>query len=104
MNFRGARERDKGVRKVADNNREWLLKVRSIAVEIAKRNGAVSSDDVRRYAMKNGIPEPHHPNAWGSLFRVSPEKGTRWIPVGYVPSKKTTNHARRIVVWRLAPV
>lgn len=100
LNF-GEKERDKGIKKVASHNAEWLMDMRAEAVRVARANGVVTNDDLRRYANKTG-KQPRHSGAWGAIFRGSPEPGWHWVVVGYRASYKETNHARRIAVWRLS--
>ena len=67
--------------------------MRDLAIDIATRRGSVTSDDLRRYALKEEIT-PHHPNAWGAIFR-----GKHWHSIGHLRSKKVTNHGRLIRQW-----
>jgi hypothetical protein len=69
-------------------------RLRAYAKTFARAHGEVSSDDVRRWAEQHGIEMPS--NAWGSLFR-----GLEWQHVRWQQSRKRTNNARRIQVWRL---
>ena len=89
--------KESGRNLVEDNNARWVDQMRAIAIKIAKLQGSVSADDLRRYADDMNL-HPAHPNAWGSVFR-----GSHWKQVGYIQSQYTTNHARRIIVWTLDP-
>lgn len=86
--------RDAGLNQVAGNAQCFVETMRSIARGISRTNGNVSIDDLRDFAERNGI-EPHHPNAWGTIFR---ERG--WYCIGRKRSRKVSNHAREIRVWR----
>ena len=59
-----------------------------------------TSDMFRRFAENEGLPEPHHPNAWGGLFnRQISEHGlidTGWRAL----STRTAGHKREIKIWR----
>lgn len=91
----GERERDAGVAKVETNERSFVERMRSHAATVARVNGNVSSDDLRRYAKAVGI-KPNHPNAWGSIFR-----GGMFEQIGYRRSMLRSNHGRQIRVWAL---
>lgn len=76
----------------------WIDRARTEACRVAAANPArtATSDDIRRWAAATD-DHPHHPNAWGSIFR-----GKNWVNAGLTRSKLATNHGRRIFVWRLA--
>jgi len=57
----------------------------------------VTSDDVRRWA-EEAEDHPHHPNAWGAIFR-----GNDWTSLGLSSSEVASNHARRIFIWKYEP-
>lgn len=84
-----------GLETVEANAEEWMPWIRRYAVSIAKSNGEVTSDDLRHVADQFGR-QPHHPNAWGAVFR-----GDAWECIGFRKSKYRTNNARRISVWSL---
>ena len=90
----------KGQKQVEANSGGWVKRMREVAVDICVRKGSVTSDDLRRYMLRNSIPPPHHPNAWGGIFRGKVE-GMRWIEIGRVKSMKRTNNGRKISVWTL---
>lgn len=57
--------RDEGITRVAENNEHFLKVARNIAYALAKKNGRVTSDDVRR----NCPLLPLHPNCYGAIWR-----------------------------------
>ena len=67
--------------------------MRKVARGMIKEKGSITCDDLRRFANKHGI-EPHHPNAWGAIFRTKD-----FIMLGYKKSQLLSNHARRIAIW-----
>ena len=78
---------------LAADNCTLLEKAREAAVCMAERyQRPVTVDDVYGYMEYFG----HHPerlgNAWGSVF-----KG--WKPIGFVKSKRVSNHSRIIREW-----
>lgn len=85
--------RDAGLSKVAENAQCFVETMRSIARGISRKKGNVSTDDLREIAEARGI-EPHHPNAWGAIFKES-----GWLCIGRKQSARTSNHAREIRVW-----
>ena len=89
----GEREKSIGLDRVSVGAEEFIDMMRETAIEICKRQGSVSSDDLRRVADMAGI-EPHHPNAWGAIFR-----GKHWECVARKRSELVSNHAREIRVW-----
>ncbi len=91
---KGEQERDEGIARVGSNADTFVQDMREVAVAISREKGYVTSDDLRRIAADEGL-EPHHPNAWGAIFR-----GKRWECIGRRKSAKVSNHAREIRVWR----
>jgi hypothetical protein len=92
----GKRLRDLALSQHEDMNPKWLDVARTTAFMIAKAYGTVNANEVRAVLEPAGI-FPHHPNAWGSLFR-----GKMWERTGErVPSKIKSSHASEIGVWRL---
>ena len=85
--------RDRGLDSVEGNSMTFQDRMRAEAIRISNARGWVTSDDLREYADREGI-EPHHPNAWGAVFR-----GKCWVTVGIANSTVPTNHARLIRRW-----
>lgn len=85
---------DRGIALVAENNRGFVEVMREHAIRVSLQKGSVTSDDLRQIAINSGL-EPHHPNAWGAIFRA---KG--WEAVGFVKSRLPSNHGRRVCQWR----
>ena len=73
---------------------------RRFLVHIGERD--FTSDMFRRYAEDQGLPDPHHPNAWGALFhRQIREHGL--IDTGWrSPSTRAAGHRRELKIWRKA--
>ena len=88
--------RDYGIALVASNEPYFLEVMRIEAKRICNRKGWVSSDDLRERAVHLGLA-PRHPNAWGAIFTKSD-----WEIVGFVTSRKVSNHYRQIRMWRWA--
>ena len=84
--------KQQGMAQVENTNPGFVTLMRLVAICHYRTHGEVSADDLRRYASDRGI-EPHHPNAWGSVFRRGFKR------VGFRPSTIPSNHARLISVW-----
>lgn len=91
----GWERKREGLEKVEKNSKEFLAILRQKAEEIAREKGQVSIDELRAFAEENCL-RPHHPNAWGAIFR-----GRQWVVCGEKHSKWKTNNARRINVYSL---
>lgn len=87
--------RDDGLRRVAENNQEFLTVARATAREVAltKPGGRITAEDVRKAC----VVEPTHPNCWGVLFNTAD-----WEPTSErVQSSLKQGHGNWIRVWRL---
>ena len=92
------RRKEDGMRVAADNQADWLGIARDIAIEIAKKDPArlcdadkVGEELFNRHGIKSLGP------ASGSLF-----KQDHWQFTGDRKlSKRKTNHARELKIWRL---
>lgn len=89
------RNRDAGIRRVSDNNREFLAVMRAVAKEICQKRGWVCADDLRAWAKANNI-EPTHYNAFGAILTVK-----EFTPGEYIVSRQPQGHANRIRKWVL---
>lgn len=85
--------KESGQEQVEDHSDGWVGRMRRYAIGVARMVGEVTADDLRTYAVRCD-DEPHHPNAWGAVF-----KGKGWKLSGYRKSKHVTNNARVIGVW-----
>ena len=91
----GERQADAGIGRVKANNAEFIASMRRQARVVCQAFGFVCIDDLRKYADIIGV-EPHHPNAWGAIFRSS-----EWVEIGMVKSKTVSNHGRTVRRWRM---
>ena len=91
---RARQERDNGIKKVSENNHEFLTILRQQARIICHQKGWVCSDDLREWADRNGL-KPSHPNCWGAVFNKD------FIPGEYIVSKQVQGHCNRIKKWVL---
>ena len=90
----GEARKEEGIGRVSGNSALFLNWMRHKATEFSVKCGSVTSDDLRVYGDAWGI-YPHHPNAWGAVF-----KGRNWKCVGRMKSAWPSNHARSISVWK----
>ena len=88
-------KRDDGIRRVSDNNREFLDIMRSVAKQICLVKGWVCSDDLREHADRHGL-KPNHYNAWGAILTTK-----EFTPGEYIVSKQPQGHANRVRKWVL---
>ena len=88
-------QRDKGMKRVAGNNAEWLLDMRHVAKDICRQKGWVCSDDLRAWSDAHGR-FPTHYNAFGTILTVK-----EFIPGEYIVSRQPQGHANRIRKWVL---
>jgi hypothetical protein len=96
-----AREaRDGGLEKAAEKRRELLDLAREIALDVVRREGVVSADEVQAELIRRGHTPAELGNAAGSIFAEDHWEFTgRWRE-----SQRVSNHARSIRVWRLKDV
>lgn len=85
--------KEQGLDAVSVSADRFLKVMRAAAIRISDESGFVSSDNLRVLADAMGLV-PHHPNAWGAIFR-----GLCWQMVGRQKSALPGNHAREIRVW-----
>lgn len=90
----GEQARDAGLALVELHGEEFTRIMRNAAKLVSEKHGSVDADDLRAWAAASGI-KPHHPNAWGAVF-----KGRGWRCIGRKVSKLKSNHAREVRVWK----
>jgi len=87
-----------GMAQAADAKPAILELARELARGFARRAGEVTADDVQMMLLEVGITPDDFGPAAGSTFR-----GDEWEATGeYRKSARVRNHARRLMVWRLA--
>jgi hypothetical protein len=97
--FAGEQARDCGLSKAGQSKNPLLHEIRARLRVLAssRSNRCVTADDAIKFLVEIGESEHALGNAAGSIFH-SPE----WEPTGcWMPSTRTTNHARSVRVWRL---
>lgn len=89
----------RGMSLAAEKRNPLLGRVQAVAVEVARRKGCITADDVTFEMLRL---DPHYRpealgNAAGSIF-----KGKRWQWTGEVlPAIRVESHGRLLRVWRL---
>lgn len=91
---KGDKLKQQGLDLVESHAPDFCEQMRHAAKAFCMVNGTVSTDELRQYAAEFDI-KPHHPNAWGAIFR-----GRHWVPVGFTKSRLPSNHSRVIRVWQ----
>jgi hypothetical protein len=92
--FDGDTLKQQGLDLVESHTTDFCSTMRRAAKACCMVRGHVTTDYLREYAACHDI-EPHHPNAWGAIFR-----GKHWVPVGFTKSRLPSNHSRIIRVWK----
>lgn len=90
-------QKELGLYAVELNNADLLVLARDVAKLVSAERGSCTIDDVRSHPALAGR-HPSSPNFWGGVLH---EKG--WVFMGYEPSTKRTNHARRVGRYRWQP-
>lgn len=73
----------------------WLDRARLMAVKIARERGSCSADDVWEACP---VPDGVDRRVLGGVFKPSKD----WVRVGWIQSRRRSNHGRTIPVWKLA--
>jgi hypothetical protein len=84
-----------GIAQVERSNAGWIDRARVEARKIAEIFGVVTVDSLRHWADRTN-DHPASPNAWGAIFH-----GGGWEMAGYAKSTYSSNHARRVCMWKL---
>ena len=104
--FEGQIRRDIGIQQVLDHNREWKQQYRHLvenwfhAIPVGTE---FTGEQMRMYAVHNGLGHPHHPNGWGGAANAmlrSWLKGDRIQICGLSQSQYVQAHARTCKVYR----
>jgi hypothetical protein len=74
---------------------EFLQRCRTLAVEVARKQGSVCINDVRAQV---SLPYNVHPSVLGAVFRDRKQ----FIPCGFTEAAHREAHARVVRVYRLA--
>lgn len=100
----GLRLKQLGQDAAEENSQSWVSEMRRYARVVSSREGEVSADEVRAYALRIGW-HPESPNAFGAIFRPTYKSGKRegWIQMGHKRSEWPSNHGREIRRWRWIP-
>jgi len=92
----GAQLKLQGLSRASLSRKELLCAAKMFAHAIAQKRGSVTIDDVQAELVANGFSSEDLGCAAGALF-ISKE----WECVGFKKSTRTSNRARRILVWKL---
>jgi hypothetical protein len=95
----GASLRDAGIARVMETARPWADEAQAAFAHWLTHCATeeFSLEQFRAWAEANGLPQPHHPNAWGGLTKKLAPYIT---PVGFTQSTRTAAHARLTRTYR----
>ena len=97
------RLKKEGQEQVERNNKEFVETMRSVAVQLGRRQNWVTTDDLQEWADREGFYPKSH-NVWGTIIipgRELDESGLKWEAVGTMISERPSAHGRPIRKWRL---
>jgi hypothetical protein len=90
---------DLGIDCVEASNQRWVDTASAMLLDFLKTvQGPFTSDDFRRYAYWQGLAEPGHVNAWGSIYRRASQHRLI-LRVGNAPTRRIVGHARLLHKW-----
>ena len=84
-----------GINLVSFNGEGFVKSMRELARNLLKETDYITIDDLRIISDRYDIT-PHHQNAWGAIFKTKDFEAC-----GMQKSEIVSNHARRILQWRL---
>lgn len=88
--------KQQGMAQVDSNTSDWWKDTADQAI----RHLAAVGDVFQTYDLALlGVPEPHHPNAWGARMGAAAKAGVI-VPAGYGPSKRPTTAKSLVHLWR----
>lgn len=93
----GENAKQLGLLLVEMHNQPWIEQMRAVAIDLFRRNGSLSIDDLRKWADENNR-QPASEKAWGAIF-----KGLEWTPIGTQKSRYYSNHCRNVFIWAYTP-
>jgi hypothetical protein len=89
--------RDAGIEQAAQRKKSLLKFARTLAVELAQKNGTVTADDVYKRLIEAGIPERAMGNSAGAIFI---DGRFEWTG-RYHKSTRVIGHGNLQRIWRL---
>lgn len=95
----GAALRDAGIARVMETAQPWADEAQAAFTHwlMYCASDEFSLEQFRAWAEVNGLPQPHHPNAWGGFTKRVKHLIT---PVGYTQSTRASAHARLTRTYR----
>lgn len=98
--MRGEELRDEGIERVRRKTHKlWRLRVRKLIEEMASHETPFTADRLHRKALKRGIGEPHHPNAWGAQVMSAARAGLVVKTGVHRKARRAKSHARQYPMW-----
>lgn len=99
----GLRARNAGAATVLENaGPDWSEEIQGVIATIAGEVPGLpfTADDVRARAMGRGIPEPHHPNAYGAAMLAAARAGIIRATGGFRRSERAGARGRMLAEWK----
>lgn len=100
----GRQNRDKGIKRAVDHadkeHNNWREAAYQILVEfVNKSTDGFLCEDIRKYAVDKGFPEPPHNRAWGAIIaKASKENIIK--QVGFAKVKNAKANCANVALWK----
>lgn len=96
----GLAARTAGAARVLGNTDDgWTASIIDVVRDLTRTLPELTADDVRAEALRRGIPEPHHPNAYGAALLNAARAGYIVGTGRVVRSGRSAARARQLTVW-----
>lgn len=99
----GEKRLEAGATRVLENEPEvWRFAALHCILEVSRRMEFFTADDVMAEAVRQEIGKPHHPNAWGAVYRIALHDGAIMRTGKFVKSTRPGQHATMIPQYTAA--
>lgn len=96
----GLAARNAGAARVLANTDDgWTANIIDVVRDLTRTLPELTADDVRAEALRRGIPEPHHPNAYGAALLNAAHAGLIVGTGRSVRSERRAARGRQLAVW-----
>lgn len=96
----GPQLKEAGTALVRANSGLWKDKAAAVIEQLAARKSEFTSDDLRDFATKCGLEDPHHVNAWGAAMSAAAKRNVIQATGRFIRSNRPDAHSRMVGVWR----
>jgi hypothetical protein len=94
--FEARQARDEALARVTDNAGSWMGAALARIETLRQWRG--TSEELRLQLIRDGLPQPHHHNAWGALTAHAVKRHLLSF-AGYGRMKTRKSHARRTPIY-----